>query len=402
MKRSCVPLLTAALVLAAWPAPAAAARLEGGPGFTLPVEETQAGDLYFGGNTLRLDGLVDGSVLAGCQTATISGPVSGNVFIGAQTVDISGPVDGDVLVGAQTVTISNTVSGAVRAGAGSVHIHGYIERDILAGCGNLAIGREAEVGGDIIAGCGTLVIDGMVHGDVRCSAGELIICGIVDGDVIADIEDQLVLADDARIFGSLRYQSEKELDLGNPDAVFGDIQYTKSTKAGDIEELKCFRPRPDLLATFLLPFAILSLLGALAIGFILIAIWKHALNSVLEDVLARFGRTVGLGALSLFATPVAIIIALLLIITIPAGLIGGLLFLVCLYLSKILAGMFLGKWLFRLFGGHTASIWLYAPVGIILVYALCAIPFFGSLVWLFAAIIGFGTILELLNLSRRT
>jgi len=87
--------------------------------------------------------------------------------------------------------------------------------------------------------------------------------------------------------------------------------------------------------------------------------------------------------------------------TLPLGLAAGLLYLVALYFAKILAGMFVGRWLFRVFGGHSASLWLTTPVGIILVYALCAIPVVGWLVWLFAAVLGFGVIVELLGLSRR-
>ena len=147
--------------------------------------------------------------------------------------------------------------------------------------------------------------------------------------------------------------------------------------------------------------AILSVLGALVVGFILIAIWKTTLIRALDNAYQRFGRAVGFGALTLFAAPLALLISMVLIVTIPAGLIGTLLYLIFLYLAKVFAGMFLGKWLFRLFGGRTASIWLTAPVGIILVYALCAVPFVGWLIWLFGAMVGFGVILELVGSSRR-
>ena len=389
-------LLAAALL----PLPAAAARLESGD-LHLPPGARQAGDLYFGGNSLRLEGPVDGSVVAGAQMISISGPVAGNIFAGAQSVGVAGPVQGDIVACCATLDLSAPVRGAVRAGAATIVVADTVARDLVVGCRDLTITRDGVILGDVIAGCDRLTIDGIVRGSVRTAADEVTVSGMVDGDLRAVVGERLYLAEDARIFGSLHYRSEHELDLGHPDAVFGQTVFTPIEKPDELSRLGRARPGPGVLFAFLLPFAILSVLGALVTGFILIAVWKHALLHALENALSRFGRTVGFGALGLFATPAAIVVALLLIVTIPAGLVAGLLYLVALYLAKTLAGMFLGRWLFRLFGGRTASIWLTAPVGILLVYALCTIPVFGWVVWLFALIIGFGVLLELIGMSRR-
>jgi cytoskeletal protein CcmA (bactofilin family) len=397
------------LLLAVLFVSADAARLETGDSFRLPAEETQAGDIYYGGSALHVDGIVEGSVLAGAQTVTVAGTVTRNLFFGAQTVDVTGTVQGDIVGGCADFSVTGPVWGAVRVGAGSVTIGNRVEQDVLAGCRTLAVRREAEVKGDVIAGCGTLEIDGTVHGDVRAAAEEIIVSGIIDGDLAVRVGEKLVLTDDARVFGSVRYRAKKELDLGNPDAVFGEIVFTKLEEPGELSELKDLRPRLNLFTMFLLPFAIFSVLGALAVGFILVALWKHVLVQALDRATERFGRTVGFGALGLFAAPVAILVSYVLIVTIPAGLIATLLYLTALYLGKVLAGMFLGRWLFRILGGHAASVlpdrgpsmWLTAPVGIVLAYALCAIPFVGWLIWLFGLMVGFGVIIELLAISRR-
>ena len=392
---------TVAVLLAVLLATAHAARFETGSSFTLPVEDTLAGDLYFGGSAFRLDGNVTGSVAAGCQTATLHGRVGGSVFIGAQTVDVLGPVGGDILAGGQTVTVDDSVGGAVRAVANSIRIGGYVGRDVLAGCGSLTITRDAVVAGDVIAGTGTLNHNGIVHGSVKAAGGEIIVAGIIDGDLVVQVQDRLVLTDEARIFGNLRYKAEKELDIGNVDAVFGDIEFTQVEEVGGIDDIRAFRPRPGLFPAFLLPFAIFSVLGALIVGFLLLLIWRHAIVHALDRARRRAGATVGYGALILLAAPAAIIIGFALILTIPASTIALSLYLMFLYLGKVLAGMFAGRWLFGLFGGESASIWLTAPVGIVLVYALCAIPIVGWIIWLFVAILGLGVILELLKSSRR-
>jgi cytoskeletal protein CcmA (bactofilin family) len=380
-----------------------AARLESGSSFTLLREEAQVGDLYFGGSALRIDGRVEGSVIAGCQSAAVGGFVTRNVFVGCQTLDMSGAVQGDLVALCAGMHLGGPVAGAVRAAAGTVSVDSRIGQDLVVGCRDLTIGRDAEVGGDVIVGCATLNINGAVHGDVRAAAGEIIVSGVIDGDLIASVGTRLVLTKDARVFGSVIYKSDFELDIGNRDAVFGEIRYTRRlSRPTRLEEIKHFRPRPGVVTAFFLPFALFSVLAALLIGFILVAIWKHAVRQALDNCIGRFGRTVGFGALGLLAAPAALVLSIVLVITIPAGLVGLLLYLVFLYLSKIFAGMFLGRWLFRICGGASASPWLFAPVGIILAYALCTIPIAGWLLWLFAAIIGFGVIIELLAATRRT
>jgi hypothetical protein len=98
----------------------------------------------------------------------------------------------------------------------------------------------------------------------------------------------------------------------------------------------------------------------------------------------------------------SILVAFALIITIPAGLIAAAAYLVCLYLAKVLAGMFTGRLLFRIFGSPDVSLWWAAPVGIAIVFGLCAIPYAGWAIWFVSMAVGFGVIADLLGMSRTT
>jgi hypothetical protein len=62
--------------------------------------------------------------------------------------------------------------------------------------------------------------------------------------------------------------------------------------------------------------------------------------------------------------------------------------------------MFTGRLLFRVFGAPEVSLWWAAPVGIIIVFALCAIPYAGWAFWVASMAAGFGVIAELLGMSR--
>jgi len=377
-----------------------AAQFFGEPSYTLPAEETRIGDLYFGGTMLRIEGRLDGSVLAGAQTINVSGPVTRNLFLAAQNIDVSGAAAGDLVAIGATLTVSGRIGGAVRAGAGAIYINGGVGQDVLAGCAALAIGKNAEVRGDIAAACQKLEINGIVRGDVKAVANDVVISGSIDGDVDVTVADKLTLTPDARIYGNLRYRSSKTLDIANPDNVFGNIEHVQLPTRKEIEDLKQMKPRPGMFVTFFLPFTILSIIGALVVGFLLVAIWKYVLNEGFARSFAHWRRTLGFGAIGFLIGPMSILVAFALIITIPAGLIALAAYLVCLYLAKVLAGMLTGRLLFRIFGAPEVSLWWAAPVGIIIVFGLCAIPYAGWAFWVASMAVGFGVIAELLGMSR--
>ncbi|MBM3330962.1 polymer-forming cytoskeletal protein [candidate division WOR-3 bacterium] len=377
-----------------------AAQFVGEPSYTLPADETRIGDIYFSGTMLRIEGRLDGSVLAGSQTINVSGPVTRNLFLAAQNIDVSGAAAGDLVAIGATLTVSGRIGGAVRAGAGAIYINGGVGQDVLAGGAALAIGKNAEVRGDVVAGCQKLEIAGTVRGDVKAVANEVVISGSIDGDVDVTVADKLSLTPDARVYGNLRYRSSKTLDVANPDNVFGNIEHVQLPTPKEIEDLRQMKPRPGMLVRFFLPFTILSIVGALVVGFLLVAIWKHALNEGLTRSLGHWGRTLGFGAIGFLIGPMSIVVAFALIITIPAGLIALAAYIVCLYVAKVLAGMFTGRLLFRIFGSPEVSLWWAAPVGIAIVFALCAIPYAGWAFWLASMAVGFGVLAELLGMSR--
>jgi len=377
-----------------------AAEFAGASSYTLPADETRIGDIYFGGTMFRIEGRLDGSAIAAAQTINVSGPVTRNLFLAAQNIDVSGAAAGDLVAIGATVTVSGRIGGAVRAGAGAIYINGGVGQDVLAGCAALAIGRNAEVRGDIAAGCQKLEIAGTVRGDVKAVANEVVVSGSIDGDVDVTVADKLTLTPDARIYGNLRYRSSKKLDISNPDMVFGNIEHVRLPSPREIEDIRQMKPRPGTFVTFFLPFTILSVIGALVVGFLLVAIWKHVLNEGLARSFAHWGRTLGFGAVGFLVGPMSILVAFALIVTIPAGLIAGAAYLVCLYMAKNLTGMFVGRLLFRLVGVPEVSLWWAAPVGIVIVYGLCAIPFAGWAFWLASMAVGFGVIAELLGMSR--
>lgn len=394
MKRPAVLLFLLALT-------AAGATFVGDNTWTLPAGETRIGDTYFGGTVLRLEGTLDGSLVAAGQSISVRGTVARNLIAAGQNLEIDGTVQGDAVCAGVSLSHTGRITAALRTFAGTAYVNGTVGQDIVAGCGTLTIGPDAEVNGDIIATCRALEVGGVVRGNVRAAAATIVISGSIDGDVEVTASQKLILTDSARVFGNLRYRSARPLDIKNPDLVFGNVEYIRIAGADEIRDTQRLRPRPSLFVAFFLPFALLSLVGGLVAGFIMLALWRRAIDQSINAALRCWGRTLGIGAVALLVGPMSILLAVALIITIPVGLLMLAAYLAFIYLAKVLCGMFVGRLVFRLFGAPDASIWIAAPVGITIVYALAAIPFAGWFLWLVALAVGFGVIAEIFGMTRR-
>lgn len=100
------------------------------------------GPYLFCGDSVRLDGEVDGDVFVIAQKVVVNGAVRGD-FIGvANSVDINAPVAGDARVGAGEVTLRSAVGGSFTAAASSL----YIEKNGRVGRGFGLCGEQVRSG----------------------------------------------------------------------------------------------------------------------------------------------------------------------------------------------------------------------------------------------------------------
>ena len=116
-----------------------------------------------------------------------------------------------------------------------------------------------------------------------------------------------------------------------------------------------------------------------------------------RDYVAFAGRDIakhlGIGFLAFVAAPVAIIILLILVFTIPVALITLAIYLILLYLSFVFTALYVGDYLLGLIRKNESAKPLVWPLllGVILVLLFPKLPFIG---WLFSLVIicfGLGT-----------
>jgi len=356
------------MILTAVPVLAFDAR--SGLAVTVASGEVVDDDLYVAANSVIIDGTINGDLWAAGNTITVNGLVTGSVMAVGRTVDINGDVGHAVRAGGETIIVNGDVSG-----------------DAILGCSQAHIAGTAKIGGDLLFGAGNAHIDGLIEGDIKGQGGEIAISNGVAGNIALEVES-LTISPTANIQGNLTYTSEQEANIQTGAQIAG-------ATAHKLPPLKEERAKA-------FPFAFFSGIGGKVIGFlmaliaglVIILLAPRRLTSIAESIRSRPGPSAGWGALILFVTPIAAIIACITIIGIPVGLITLALWGIAMYLAQIPVGLFIGRWIighFREVDGKAIMVGTLA-LGLVILKLLRLIPHLGFFIGLAVIIFGLGAV----------
>ena len=365
-----------ALKLLTFAAPVYAFEGRDGDKVVVGANEVIEDDLYVGANEFVLDGTVKGDVVVGGSIITINGTVEGDLWAAGQVVIVNGVVMDDARI----------------AGAGlQLGDDAQVGGDLLAAGASLETMAGSSVGNDLLVGAGQALLAGEVERDVLAGAGALELRGNVGGDVKAYVDQTeetanspspniymqqnipltlpsvapgLTVAESAKIAGDLEYSSTYDLTFPG-GSVNGEVTRVQP----EITEGRTYVPPTpaqktgkwalDLLRTVLTLVLFGLLLGWLAPAF---------LNNSSEKIESQTWPSLGWGAITWAAFFFALL--LIVIVMIAGGIIFGALtlggisgaiiwlgilslfaltvifVLATTYVSKIVVGAALGKWIF--------------------------------------------------------
>jgi len=336
---------------------------------TIGNGETRLGDLYFFARNTIVAGVHDGDLIGFSASASISGTVNGDVMLMGQTIDITGTVHDSVRVWGQTVSVTGTIDGDLLSFSATTNIH-----------------PDATIKGNVIIVGGTSIIDGTVEQGVKVTSGEVLLNGLVRGDVEVRA-DRISLGPGAAIEGDLIYTARKELEIENADAVKGEIVFKERVEDDEDED------DPFLTTSGFFWWA-WSMIAALLVGFVLLALFESKVPSLVASIddEPMLGTLIGFG--SFLVVPAACLLAILLVISLPLGVMTLVIFAVTLYLAKLPVALWVGRRILSAVGRPAASPFLCLALGILLLYALFAIPFYLGFVFkLVVTWLGLGTII---------
>jgi len=359
------PLLAAALAVAVLPSFGHAAVVRGGGKLVIAAGDTVRDDLYISGGKLDIEGVVLGDVIA----------CGGDINVG-------GTVRGDLLSAGGSTTISGTVDGTARCAGGQVRVLGTVGEDLVSGCGHLRLGPGARVGRDLMVGTGQADLDGDVGRDVFAGGGDLVIGGHVGGGVRARA-GRSRLASGARIERDFEYTSRRSLMQAAGATVGGAIkQHFPSGRRA---------PGPVLIAVGFMFGWMRSLVGALAIGLLVLLPFPAFARRTLDALRGSPGQSLGIGAGLMIGVPLAAITFLLIGIVIGGWWLatGALVvFSLALALGFTMTGTLLGQ---RILGRESSLAWALIA-GVAILTLASRVPILGIFVGAIAAVFGLGAL----------
>jgi len=367
-------MVAATLVVVALVVPTTALAIDIREGDTVTVArgEMVSDDLYAFGNTITIDGTVDGDVIAFGQIVVIGGDVRGSVMGAAQAFRIDGTVDGSVRAAGATVDLDGRVAGDFLAGANRISVAGDVARDLAAGGQSVRI--TGTVGRNVLVGAESLVIDGAVGGDVEAQT------------------TRVSVGSQGSVGGDLDYWSEREAD------VQGNVTGTTTRHEPTVPEKEAASPAVGIVNGILGAMLawVQSIVGFLLLGLVMVFAMRQPTDRGSRAAMVRVWPSLGIGVLVFFGTPMAAGFVFLVGLFIGAWWLSFVL--LAVYWLLLLAGVVVGSLAVgrAILGrassaGEPALAWSLL-LGVVLVWVVAVIPVLGWLAAWAVMLVGTGAL----------
>jgi len=321
---------------------------------------------------------VDDTLLASGNTVRVDGVINGDLLAFGESVEVRGTVKGDLVSFAKRIVVRGTVEGNIYNCSGSVNLEGQLGHNLYGLTQSLRVDNRSRVGGGIVVGAGDVSMDGEVNRSVTMFVGD----GNVSGDIGRELTmfgDRLTLTSTARVGGNLsaRVHHLKNVQIAEGATIVGkrDIEVRG-------RQSRFARPKFYF-------YQAVWLSAAMLVGWLGLVLFPGFFHASTQAVGSGW-PSLGLGIAVLAGVPVAIILVAITLIGLPLSLMVLAAYLAAIYLAKIWVGAFLGQRLVKP-GGATNADWLLALlVGLLILTVVRFIPYLGALVHFVVICLGLG------------
>jgi len=351
-------LLTVVLMLSL---PSFAIERRHGEFVNVAANETVDDTLLATGNTLRVDGVVNGDLLA---------------F--GRILEVRGTVKGDLVSFAKRVVVSGTVEGRIYALTQALDLDGQLNHSLYGWVQSLRVGSRGRVGDDILAGVGDVSLEGEVKRSVSIYAGSADVSGSI-GRNLTMVGRGLTLTGTARVAGNLsaRVRQLKDVRIDEGATIAGNRDIRVRTKQSQFVRPRFYFHQAVWLA------------AAMLVGWLGLVLFPGFFQASTQAVGSGW-RSLGLGVGVLAGVPVAIVVGAITLVGIPISLMLLAAYLAAIYLSKVWVGAFLG-WMLLRPAGATKRDWLLGLlVGLLILTVVGFIPYAGALIRFAVVCLGLG------------
>jgi hypothetical protein len=373
MKKFLTLLLGVALLLPA--GSALAATMTSGEEVRLNSQDTVSGNYYAVGGITAL-----------------SGTIEGDAYVAGGMVNIIGDTRDDLVVVGGNVTVSGNVGQDVRVIGGNVVVSGNVGGEAIAAGGTVQlIGNE--VMGDVGLAGGLVTVDGKVNGNVKIAGEEVLINGEVMGNVEVTDAERLRIGDSANIHGTVFYKGRKEAEVAEGARLANSIQFEKMMGEGRMKNADKVTVIKAIFGFITIAFFI-KLIILIVTALILLAVLPKCTEAVVHATQKDYWRNTLYGLVIAIVAPILTILLFITILGSMAAIVVGLAFGILMVLAKLVAMIFIGTWIIRLFNKKrdVKLDWKPVVVGALAVTILSIIPVVGWIVLLLVFLAAFGAL----------
>jgi len=326
---------------------------------------------------------IDDTLIAFGETVEVNGNVAGDLIAFGKRIVVRGNVAGLVIAGGESVTLDGVIDGSVIAGGESLEIGSHrIGRNFYGGGESITVGDTAAIEQNVIVGGEKVAIAGHVGRDVVGAADEIEVASTIGG-ALTTYAKQLTLLAPARIAGDVRAHGLETKDhvVVSPGAVIaGELTTTLEKLPGE---------KNRYLTAHFYGWELVWYAAALVTGVALLWI-VPALRRVPFDGAADGLRSAGYGLVALVATPIIAVLACLTVIGLPLGVIALLLWVVGIYVAKLVVGQLVGTRLMETVAQRHTHFAVAFAVGLFVVMLASNLPIIGGLIRFGVTLVGFG------------
>jgi hypothetical protein len=314
------------------------------------------------GNTVRIEGVVNGDLLAFGRTVEVRGIVKGDLVSLAKRTVVSGTVEGRIYTFSESLDLDGQLGHSLYGFAQSLRVNdrGHVGEGIVAAAGDVSLEGEVKRSVDIL-GSGNADVSGSIGRELTMNGGSL------------------TLTNTARVGGNLRARVHqlKDVHISEGAAISGkrDIQV-------QVRKREFTRPR------FYFHQAV-WLAAAMLVGWLGLVLFPGFFRATTQAVGSGW-LSLGLGVGVLAGAPVAMVVVAITLIGIPISLMLLAVYLAAIYLAKVWVGAFLGRMLLKPSGATKGDWMLGLLVGLLILTIVGFIPYLGGLVHFGVVCLGLG------------
>lgn len=332
---------------------------------------------------VKKEDVINHDYFASGDEVIISGKVFGDAYVFAQKIVVDGEVNGDLIAAGGEILIPGKVSHDARLAASKISISGKVDGSVTAGTGEFIFDRGGRIGNSLVLGTKDVSLQGEIGKDLSIWANKVTINNAVGGSIKAAVTG-LVIDPGGRIGGDIIYWASSNMVVNMGSEIRGqtikhEIKNADSTRQNIDRSLVGVRSA----------FKIFGFLFSLILGLLIIKLMPSFSAQIVEFIAKKTFRSFWLGVLTLFATPLLILILLFTIIGIPFALILLFLLIFVFCISKIFIALAVGNLLEAKFKLNNSQIVKFIG-GLIIITLISVIPIIGGIFNFVTVFVGVG------------